>query len=342
MTNRCKHPKDFWENNKKYIINKYQSGISANQIGKEFGCYGSTIINHLKEWNVSIRNSSETRYNNVYTCNIHFFDMIDTEEKAYWLGYIFADGHISTKNHLMFCCNIEDIDILYKLKSSLNSNHPIYYNKDNNPCITICNKYICDKLINIGFTHNKSYIVDFNKIKNNIPDNLLHHFIRGMFDGDGSIKYYNYDYVKGYQYHFGYTGLLDVCKFIAEYLHINTKIIHECNTTYTCRITNAPLIKYIYSIIYKDVTIYCDRKYNTYNKILKLIKQENKDKVRGVSWLKKSNQWIAQCHINKKNITIGYFDNKYDAEYARLKYEYDNFGVNAPQWYYFKEYRIGE
>ena len=342
-SNRLKYPDGFWNDNKDVIIYKYQNGMSSNMIGEEYGCYGSTILNHLKEWGVEIRNNKSNRYNNKYYVNVNCFDDINNEDQAYWLGYIFSDGHITNNGHLMFGCHVQDIDILYKVKNFLSAENPIIFDIYNNPRLTINSRYICDKLKNMGFTHNKSWVVDFNKIKNNIPNNLLHHFIRGMFDGDGSIRYYNYDYVKGYQYHFGYTGLYEVCKFIADYLHINSKIIKERDTnTYTIRTTNAPLIKYIYSVLYKDSTIYCDRKYNTYNKVLELIKQENKDKVRGVCWYKNSNQWIAQCHVNKNNITIGYFDNKYDAEYARLKYEYDNFGNESPQWYLFKDYGIGD
>lgn len=343
-SNRFKYSEGFWEEHKEEIINQYESGISANKIAKQYNCWGSTIIDHLNEWNIKIRNNKEHRYNNLYDLDIHFFDEINTEEKAYLLGYILADGHISKNNHLMFGCQYCDIDILEKIKKSLKSNHIVKFNKDGNPVLIMPCKYICEKLFSMGFTHNKSHEVDFNKIISFVPNELMHHFIRGMFDGDGSIRYYNYDYVKGYQYHFGYTGLYEVCEFVSKYLNIKTKIIRERNEeeTYTTRITNAPLIKYIYSVLYKDATIYCDRKYKTFNYVLELIHQENKDCVRGVSWYKNSNQWMASCHMNKINKTIGYYNTKYEAEYARLKYEYDNFGYAAPQFYFFDEYHITE
>ena len=341
-SNRYKYQKDFWSKHKNEIIEQYTSGKTSNEIAQKYNCWGSTIINHLKEWGVNIRNNKENRYNNVFDTDIHFFDFIDSEEKVYLLGYILADGHITINGHLMFGCQCGDIDILYKVKELLKSDHIIRYNRDGNPILTICSKYLCDNLFKMGFTHNKSHEVDFKRIISFIPKELMHHFIRGMFDGDGSIRYYSYDYVKGFQYHFGYTGLYEVCDFVARYLNINTKIIKEHNEeeTYTIRTANAPLIKYIYSILYKDATVYCERKRSTFDEVLKLIHQENKDCVKGVSWYKKSNQWMASCHMNKTNKTIGYYDTKHDAEYARLKYEYDNFGYKAPQFYFFKEYDI--
>ena len=207
--------------------------------------------------------------------------------------------------------------------------------------MTICSKHLGQTLFNMGFTHNKSYEVDFAKIITYIPDELMHHFVRGMFDGDGSIKYYDYNYMTGYQYHFGYTGLKEVCKFVSTFLKLNTKIARERDTnTYTLKTSNAPMIKYIYNRLYKDATIYCDRKYNTFKKVLQLIKEEKKDEVKGVSWYPKSEKWMAACHIGKKNKTIGYYDTKREAEIARLQYEYNTFGSDSMQWFFFEEYGI--
>lgn len=342
MQNRTKFPPGFWEEHKDEIINEYVNNKkSADAICKQYNCDGSSIIRHLREWDIPIRNSASDRYNGLYDVDIHYFDDINTEHKAYWLGYIFADGHISKTMHLMFGCQMTDIDILEKVKEDLNCTYPIRLNKDNNPILNICSKHICQTLLNMGFTHTKSYKVDFKKIVSYIPNYLLCHFVRGMFDGDGSIRYYNYGYAKGYQYHLGYTGLKEVCEFVAEFLKLKTKLARERNTdTYTLKTANAQMIKYIYSILYKDATIYCQRKYNTFQEILRLIHEEKKDEVKGISWYPKSNKWMAACHIGTTNKTIGYYDTKQEAEKARLQYEYDTFGPDSMQWFFFDEYGI--
>lgn len=208
-------------------------------------------------------------------------------------------------------------------------------------------KYICEKLIEMGLVHDKTYNLNFEKLISYVPDELIHHFIRGMFDGDGSIKYYNYEYAKGYQYHFGYTGLKNVCEFVSIFLHMNTKLIMECENFYTCRTANANVILYIYEKLYNNATVYCDRKHNTFLEVILLINRENKNTVNGVNWNKQSNKWLAiygcKDKNNKKiNKRLGNFDNKEDAIKARLQYEYELHGNNARQWFFFEKYKIGE
>lgn len=340
--NRTKYPLGFWEEHKDEIIDMYvNQQKTSNEIGGLYGCYGTTIRGHLRQWGVSIRNTATDRYNGLYDVDIHYLDCIDTEHKAYWVGYIFADGCVSKTKQLVFGCQKQDIDILEKIKLDFSCTYPIRANKDGNPALMICSKHLGQTLFDMGFTHNKSYEVDFAKIVTYIPKDLLHHFVRGMFDGDGSIRYYNYDYAKGYQYHFGYTGLKEVCEFVAKFLKLKTKIVRERDTnTYTLKTANAPMIKYIYNVLYEDATIYCERKYNTFQEVLNLIHEENKDRVKGVHWDIASQKWKAICQINGTNITIGYFVNKHDAEVARLQYEYDIYGFDSMQWYLYDEYGI--
>lgn len=63
-----------------------------------------------------------------YTCDYNYFDKIDSEEKAYWLGFIFADGYISVnENSNSGCVGIDlclsDIDHLKKFNKSINGNY---------------------------------------------------------------------------------------------------------------------------------------------------------------------------------------------------------------------------
>lgn len=71
----------------------YNSGLSTVKIGKMFGKHYSTVRNIL------INNGVKLRSNKInsrkYTINENYFKNIDTEEKAYWLGFIYADGYIS-------------------------------------------------------------------------------------------------------------------------------------------------------------------------------------------------------------------------------------------------------
>lgn len=130
-----------------------------------------------------------------YELNEHFFDIIDTEEKAYWLGFLYADGYVHEKRHeLKLRLAIKDEDFLIKFRNTLypNKDKPLYYYKKDpnekdkiNSCeVAINSKNISEKLKEHGCGQAKTFNLSFPKWLN---DDLTHHFIRGVFDGDGSI-----------------------------------------------------------------------------------------------------------------------------------------------------------
>jgi hypothetical protein len=111
-----------------------------------------------------------------------FFENIDTPEKAYWLGMLYADGNIY-KNQMTIKLHKNDVEHLYKLKHCISSKHPIHEGEHTYNFI-IGSKKLTQQLKNQGLVYNKSLIVEY-------PYLMLHelhrHFIRGVFDGDGCI-----------------------------------------------------------------------------------------------------------------------------------------------------------
>ena len=125
--------------------------------------------------------------NRKHDFNQTFFEKIDTEEKAYVLGFIYADGcnnrHPST-GELSIGQNEQDIDILIKIKKAMKSTYPISKGKSGKWRFYVYAKKIKTDLINVGVVHDKSLVLEFPTF---ISDDLMPHFIRGYFDGDGSI-----------------------------------------------------------------------------------------------------------------------------------------------------------
>lgn len=115
--------------------------------------------------------------------NIHMFDDIDTEEKAYWLGFLFADGSIDKNRPILeLSLKLSDQGHLQKFKNFLESSNNIV--TDSFRCRFTCgNKHFVDRLIQLGCTPKKSFTIEYP----NIPKHLNKHFIRGFFDGDGCI-----------------------------------------------------------------------------------------------------------------------------------------------------------
>src|SRR5688500_3425764 len=107
------------------IVHRYKSGESSNSISKSYPSYTpGVILRRLKKLGIPIRQGTRK-----YTINHDFIKTIDTEEKAYFLGFIFADGH-NDLNRSRISINLQynDEDILIKFKKCINSNVPISYN----------------------------------------------------------------------------------------------------------------------------------------------------------------------------------------------------------------------
>lgn len=263
-----KRSNNWYEDNKEEILKLYYDNKPIEEICDLLSCGRSLIYRKLNEWKVEKREriKSQYRHNAKYNIDYKYFDNIDCEHKAYWLGMLLADGFVNEKE-ISLCLHISDLEMIKKFRCDIGSEHPIKYNKDGNPFITICCSYMCNTLIEYGFHNRKSWEFDIDKILKNIPYEYEHHFIRGMFDGDGCIKYYKYDYLNKPQLHFGYTGLRNVCEYVNLKLGIHRKLIHEGNLTYTTVTRDPKLLINIFDYLYTNADIYMDRKYNTFKEV---------------------------------------------------------------------------
>lgn len=122
-----------------------------------------------------------------YSLNESFFETIDTEEKAYWLGFLYADGYVSSARPWTVICHICDKEHLYSFKNSINFTGPIKtkklssYSRDNKESfrLEICRKKMCLDLHKLGCQSKNKYI--FNTKYESA-------YWRGIFDGDGCIS----------------------------------------------------------------------------------------------------------------------------------------------------------
>lgn len=119
-----------------------------------------------------------------YAVNKDFFNKW-SDEMAYVLGWFFSDGTVSKD---LRNCNIHihknDSYILKNIRDIMGSDCKIYFYK-NSACLNIFSKYLCRSLVKLGCIPNKSLKLTFPEI----PKRHLSHFIRGYFDGDGSIYF---------------------------------------------------------------------------------------------------------------------------------------------------------
>lgn len=219
-----------------------------------------------------------------YTINDKYFENIDNERKAYWLGLLWADGSINksskackTPNRLQISQNKDNKDVLYEFVKDLNSNYPVlhtmkpsgYNSKGEFYELRINNTKIVSDLMNKGFDR-KDRRIKLPKIK----PNLMNHFIRGYFDGDGCLSLY--DQKRGHyitkRHELSFTGYTEFIKELQNVLEINTKVTKNVKLKTYKRTLKSSSLRYggkqsideIYNYMYKDATIYNKNKHNKF------------------------------------------------------------------------------
>lgn len=261
-----KYPERFDE----YIImkEKYLNGESLTKICKE----GILIKDRhqlsklLKEDNIEI-----VQNNQKYKYNENAFKDINNEEQAYWLGFMYADGCINElkmQANLTLCGkDIEHVkrfrDFIFPNKdyplvkkiSYLSNNEKEYYSYR----VMISNTVITQNLINKKCLWNKTFDLDFPSVEI-VPDNLMNHFIRGFFDGDGSV-FINKNRLGVSFVSASENFLNDLYDYIFEQITINrNKLYLTKDNNYSLQINSQKDIENFYNYIYNNSSIFLDRK----------------------------------------------------------------------------------
>ncbi len=159
-----------------------KNNLSFSECVKYLQCSKPTVARLIKKHNLNIDTDHRK-----YKPNDSYFKTW-SNEMAYFLGFIAADGHVRPQNNLLMI-NIIDSDrhIIESMKKSLGYPGPLLaVNKKHGQkqvLLRMVSKEMIEDLVGMGFNSNKTY--DFDWIKG-MPDEYVHHFVRGMFDGDGS------------------------------------------------------------------------------------------------------------------------------------------------------------
>ena len=170
------------------IVNKYYD-YTAKELSQEYNVSESYISQ------IWMKAGLKGKSNRQYQLNETFFDVIDTDEKAYWAGFIAADGCLyypkdTRKNIISIGLSIEDKKYLEKFTRSLKTNKPISlgvhgeHHQYEKASIQISSNKLVKGLEKIGLQARKTHEILWPKIE----PNFLPAYIRGYFDGDGSIS----------------------------------------------------------------------------------------------------------------------------------------------------------
>ena len=264
--------------NEKIIIEMYNKRRPIKSISKKVGMPEKTITKYLKDNNLWTGHRWLP-----YFYDEFFFDQIDSEAKAYWLGFIYADGYISKANEVGIELSIQDIDHLEKFKRDIQSEHQIHiYHKNStfgpqdNARFSFGSKHIANILENYYGARNKTYEGKLPQI----PEHLVHHMVRGVFDGDGclSLRHDNNNFSNVIDPVISFTGTLETMKYIEQYSgfswnwHERHPERDNNNYSISCgRVNNS--MNFLNSI-YDGASIYLGRKYEKYQRLV-----ENRQKL---------------------------------------------------------------
>lgn len=239
------------------LIKDYRENLSIHFMAKKYSISTDRIYKILKTHKITKRHS----YNVKNKFNYHYFDVIDTPDKAYFLGWLYSDGNnYMVSNTVTIALHKCDKAILETLASYFASNYPIkQYKSRSTVILRFNNRHTSETLLDKGLLPKKSLILKFPS-KNQVPENLHSHFIRGVFDGDGSI---NTD--KKNTYRFCITGTLDIVSSIQEILinnlFLNKTKIGKGRNCYSVVYHGNKQVKKIYDWLYKDCNdLYLKRK----------------------------------------------------------------------------------
>lgn len=242
----------------KYLV----EGLSLTELSKQSGIDRRTLSTNFKRMGIEIVNKQNlTRFDE------HIFDEVDNEEKAYWLGFIFADGYISSSsNNFELSLGLKDINHLEKFSQFMKYNGVI--KQDSYRCrFALRNKHLWNTLNNYGCTPKKSLTLKFPNKDIFKSEDLIKHFMRGYFDGDGCITYQ-----KDTNSVNGVCSVLGTSEFLDEFENILNfqKSITRCKDKRLTGNTTSLSFKRSESIqlmhyLYDNSSIYLDRKFKLYS-----------------------------------------------------------------------------
>ena len=284
----------WFEENKQLVIDLYNEHKSLTVVAKIIKADRNKLVKKLKALGVEIDYSA----NDLKDFNENFFEKIDTDEKAYWFGFIYADGWIvrnhstdtkgnqikkyslnielssKDKSHLIkfaktICLNFEESMIKERERVN-NLNYDINLpeeekRKYKSSWFQVCSKKIVEDLIKLGCVPKKTLIKTF-PTYNEVPEELMGAFMRGYADGNGSASKFDKSWTIS-------TGSK---KFAEGFLkEINKQLNTSLNSIYKVKDANCWMFKLgsgktavkVFDFMYNEkTTVYLERKYENFIK----------------------------------------------------------------------------
>lgn len=251
------------------IVESYKNGEAYDALSRKHHMDKETVRNIIISNGLEIKDKSHAFQK--YTIDETYFDSIDTPNKAYIFGLITTDGSVSSNpNHYHMRINLQERDenILKLIQQEMNINRPLFHYISDNPSyqdqyiLLVDNKHLVTKLRELGIDPNKTETAKF---PNFIDDSLMSHFIRGCWDGDGTIGKF------GRHYRAEFIGTEHLVSGIKMYVENKLDVHFSYRDAYcemsgikTISIGGRIQVNKFLDFLYHDADLYIDRKYQRY------------------------------------------------------------------------------
>lgn len=271
------------EEESKEIISLYTQGYSSELIAIQIDRDPATVCRVLRRHGAQIRPATENKRK--YKINDTFFENIDSEEKAYFLGILYADGNVS-KRGSQIKISLKDEDLVRQLSKIIYNFEKIYKEdrvvegrKYTYYSLSIYSQKIKNDLSKLGCVPAKTFSI---RLPSFIKESdLCPHFIRGYFDGDGCISIdceertkiditSNHEFVK------------DLISFFKEKLNIDCYFGTRKNSACLQFSAQQDVDKFV-DYIYNDASIFLQRKKDKSEDFKNLLVQKKISKIKNIN-----------------------------------------------------------
>ncbi|MBU9721344.1 MULTISPECIES: hypothetical protein [Bacillaceae] len=256
------------------VIKGYLSGDSTRKLAKTYNMSAQNVRQHLRVRGIKLR---EAR--NMYQANFNYFSKIDSEEKAYFSGFVYADGCLTRKGTLTITVSKKDRDILEKFKKAMEAEHPIRHHVAKTrvgdfevTSFDVTSPILEKDLQKIGVVPCKTLKITFPK---NLKKSLYKPFIRGYLDGDGTFGLY-----KNEQYSLDLEGTVSFLESVREIIQKEVDVpataklygAHKSKNIQRLQLRGKHQVMSVLEWLYQDSKIHLDRKYNRFLKMYNIKK----------------------------------------------------------------------
>jgi hypothetical protein len=246
------------------IVARYEAGEGCTALAEYYGCSWGTILYHLRRLGVKIRSPHST-----YAVDESAFNPIDTEPKAYWLGFLAADGCVKDESRVSLGLAEKDKDHVERFRAFLHTDSPVRLSERPRGCrgqrlatLEVSSSSLVRGLAAAGVVPKKSLVL----CPWSGPDELMRHYWRGLIDGDGC-----WHARKKGGWSLSLVGSRLVVEGFAAYVHTLTgyrPTLTPHINIWVVSVARAPVVRVVATDLYSGATEWMDRKKEIVDRML--------------------------------------------------------------------------